>query len=166
MTGSGQVRGDGGHGTTRTRVTRHVSRIPTVCVTDAQREAPVDVARIGRLTRCAVRSLGIRTRGMLAVTFIGTERMRRLNRRFLRHDRPTDVLSFRYDGAPIVGEILIAPGVARAYATRHRLPYLEELGRYVVHGLLHWLGHDDRTPAQRRAMRLMEDRLLVRCGVR
>ncbi|MDP3723369.1 MAG: rRNA maturation RNase YbeY [Candidatus Omnitrophota bacterium] len=134
-----------------------------MCVTNAQRDVPVDVARLGRLTRCAVRLLRVRARGTLAVTFIGTERMRRLNRRFLRHDRPTDVLSFRYDGAPIVGEILIAPGVARAYAARHRLSYLEELGRYVVHGLLHWLGHGDRTPAQQRRMRALEDHLLARC---
>ena len=98
------------------------------------------------------------------MTFITAQRMKELNKRFTGHDRPTDVLSFRYDGEPVVGEILIAPSAARTYAVRHRLSYEEELSRYVVHGLLHWRGHDDATEAQQRAMRRQEDRLLSRCG--
>jgi probable rRNA maturation factor len=132
----------------------------TVRVTNAQREAPVSTVRMTRLARRAIRRLGIRVPGRLAITFVASRRLRALNRRFLRRDRPTDVLSFRYDGEPIVGDILIAPAQARAYARRHGLPYAEELARYVVHGLLHWLGHEDRTAAEQRGMRVMEDRLL------
>jgi probable rRNA maturation factor len=94
--------------------------------------------------------------------------MRRLNKQFRQHDRTTDVLSFRYDGRavephpPIVGEILIAPSEARAYAKRHGLSYQQELSRYVIHGLLHWKGYDDKTPAQRCRMRALEDSLLAR----
>ena len=137
----------------------------TVRVTNAQREAPVSIARTARLARRAVRRLRIRTPGRLAITFIGRHRLRVLNRRFLRHDRPTDVLSFRYDDEPIVGDILIAPAQARAYARRHGVPYAEELARYVVHGLLHWLGHRDGTPQQQKRMRRLEDQLLTTCGV-
>ena len=148
-----------------------------VLVTNAQRAHPVSPGRIGHLARCAIRRLRIRTPGELAITFIGPQRMRHLNRRFFRHDCVTDVLSFRYDGEPtclpprwrgrqVVGEILIAPSLARAYAVRHRVPYSAELARYVVHGLLHWLGQEDRTAAERRRMRLMEDRVLVQCASR
>ena len=156
-----------------------------VVLTNAQRECPVNTALMARVARRAVRTLRIRTPGTLAVTFIGSRKMRALNKRFLRHDRMTDVLSFRYDTAkgyglgargnypqppalspqPIVGEILIAPRAARAYAKQHDIPYAEELARYVVHGLLHWLGHEDRTLSEQRAMRSREDRLLSRCGV-
>ena len=89
--------------------------------------------------------------------------MREANRRFLRHHGLTDVLSFRYDGEQVAGEILIDPGMARRYARNHAVPYRQELSRYVVHGLLHWLGHEDRTPAQQRRMRAMEDALLMGC---
>ena len=123
------------------------------------------MARVRHLARCAARRLRIRTPGTLAITFIGARRMRALNKRFLRHDRPTDVLSFRYEGEPIAGEILVAPGAARRYAARHGIPYEEELARYVVHGLLHWLGHRDSTPQQQQAMRQREDTLLAACGV-
>mgnify|MGYP001612559183 CR=1 FL=1 len=66
----------------------------------------------------------------------------------------------------VAGEILIAPACAKRYARRHGLGYQEELARYVVHGLLHWVGHDDATPLQQRRMRALEDQLLACCGVR
>ena len=135
-----------------------------VHLTNAQHDVPVSVSRMTELARCTIRRLRIRTPGKLAITFVGSQRMRALNRRFRRHDRSTDVLSFRYDGEPILGEILIAPAAARAYANSHGISYVEELARYVIHGLLHWLGHDDRTPTQQRQMRTLEDELLHHCG--
>ena len=135
----------------------------TVAVVNAQREAPVDPARVARVARCAIKRLRIRTPGTLSIAFVGRHRMRTLNKRFLRHDRLTDVLSFRYDGEPVAGEIVIAPATANAYAKRHGVPYAEELSRYVVHGLLHWLGHEDATRTQQTRMREMEDRILTRC---
>ena len=140
-----------------------------VTVTNAQRALPINTAEVKRLARRAIRTLRIRTPGTLAITFISDRRIRTLNNRFLRHDRTTDVLCFRYDpqmgngNHAIVGEILIAPGQARAYAKRHGLSYTEELSRYVVHGLLHWRGYADRTKTQQRQMRAQEDRLLARC---
>ena len=141
-------------------------RLRAVAVTNAQRDAPVDTTRMARLARRAVRQLRVCPSGELAITFISSRRMRALNRRFCHHDWVTDVLSFRYEGEPVAGDILIAPAAARAYARQHGIPYAEELSRYVVHGLLHWLGHEDRTPAQQRKMRALEDRLLASCGRR
>ena len=143
----------------------------TVTVANTQRESPVNTARMGRLARAAVKRLRIRAPGTLAVTFIGSRRMRALNKRFCRHDAVTDVLSFRYEDVPrlgfaslgiqpVIGEILVTPRVARVYAKQHGIAYEAELSRYVIHGLLHWAGHDDRTAEERRLMRTLEDRLL------
>ena len=151
------------------RSSKHMSKTTisdVVTVTNAQRRVPVDTACMARVARAAVRRLRIRTSRTLAIAFIDSRRMRTLNRRFLRHDRPTDVLSFRYDGEPIAGEILIDPRQAKSYAESHGISYTEELSRYVVHGLLHWLGHEDRTLAQQRKMRTMEDRLLAQCATK
>ena len=134
-----------------------------VAITNTQREVPVRMSRMAKFSRCVIRQLSIRTPGTLWITFINARRMRLLNKRFLQHDRRTDVLSFRYDGEPVVGEILVAPREAQAYARAHGLPYEEELARYVAHGVLHWLGHEDRTHAQQRTMRAMEDQLLCHC---
>jgi probable rRNA maturation factor len=132
-----------------------------VRLVNAQHGAPVPLARLTRLARRAVRRLCIRGTGTIAITFIDGRRMRRMNREFCRHDWVTDVITFRYDGEPTAGEIFVAPSQARQYARRHGLAYADELSRYVVHGLLHWTGKDDRTPAQQQAMRRMENALLA-----
>ena len=135
-----------------------------ISISNIQRAHSVDLKRMERVARCAIRRLRIRTNGTLAISFLDGHRMRALNRRFCGRDRSTDVLSFRYDGEPIVGEILIAPSQARAYSKEHHMSYEHELSRYVIHGLLHWLGHEDRTPAEQRRMRVTEDQLLVHCS--
>ena len=118
------------------------------------------------------------------MAFVDSRLMRRLNRDFTGHRGLTDVLSFRYDGdvagpsagdtpsaarmapprSPVIGEVIVSPAFARRYAAEHGLPYRQELARYALHGLLHWLGHDDRTVAQRRWMRAIEDELLDSCS--
>ena len=131
-----------------------------VIVANHQREAAVPLDKMRRLARRAVKRLCIRRRGTMAIAFVDSRTMRALNKQFKRHDWDTDVLSFRYDGERVAGEVLIAPRQAKRYAAAHRIPYLDELSRYVVHGILHWTGLDDRTTAQRRAMRRAEDQLL------
>jgi probable rRNA maturation factor len=141
-----------------------------VRVRNAQREIRVPVSRMRRLAAFAVEKLRIRAPGIIEITFVGGRAMKGLNRRHKRHDWVTDVLSFRYEehvGVPsaTVGEVLIAPSQARAYARQAGLNETQELGRYVVHGLLHWLGYEDRTVAEQKLMRRREDRLLRGFGL-
>jgi probable rRNA maturation factor len=80
----------------------------------------------------------------IGVTFLGLRRMRRLNKAYKRHDRPTDVISFSLpqpDGS-LAGDIYLCRAVAAREARRRGLPVREEVLRLVVHGTLHVLGHD------------------------
>ena len=144
----------------------------TVQVINRLRDAAVPLAWLTRLARKAAQRLKIRGRGAFVVACIDQRTMRALNRRFLRHAGLTDVLSFNYltgkpaSAAPVggvIGEVLVSPAFAKRYAKAHGLAYRDELARYVVHGLLHWAGHDDATPAQQRRMRVLEDRMLRTC---
>ena len=150
-------------------MTRLQRAFTAVRLVNAQREVRVPMGRMRGLAAFAIEKLRIRAPGMIEITFLGKQAMRRLNRRHKRHDWVTDVLSFRYDGdatAPTtVGEILIAPSQARAYARKAGLNETQELGRYVVHGLLHWLGYEDRTEREQGLMRKREDRLLRGFGL-
>jgi len=150
----------------------------TLHLVNRQRRDPVPLTTLTRLARCAVHRLGIQlNRGPVVITFLDRTTMRQVNRRFTRRNHLTDVLSFRYAHEPIAGEILIAPAAARLYAKQHRVSYRRELARYVIHGLLHWLGHEDQTPRpfdsgpglgrgapQQRRIRALENRLLDTCG--
>ncbi len=83
---------------------------------------------------------------MLSVTFVSTPRIRALNRRHLGRRGSTDVIAFGFrraaPAAPVVGDVYIAPDVARASAREHGVSAREELIRLVVHGTLHVLGHE------------------------
>jgi probable rRNA maturation factor len=87
---------------------------------------------------------GERRRMEVSVTFVGTERMRRLNRVWKGRDRPTDVLAFtlRGPGGPPQGDIYVCRAVAVGEARARGVPLAEELLRLVVHGTLHAAGYD------------------------
>ncbi|HBH96347.1 MAG TPA: rRNA maturation RNase YbeY [Candidatus Omnitrophica bacterium] len=139
---------------------------------NCQRRRAVPLTWLRRLATRAAAIVGIRQDVVLVVSFIEDRMMTNLHEQFLGRPIPTDVLTFRYPRGPatshprheavVQGEILISPTAAWRYARRHRLSYRTELARYVVHGLLHWLGHDDRTTVQQRRMRAMEDKVLSR----
>jgi len=109
--------------------------------------ARVREAAIAALTAERVRD------AMLSITFVGRAAISALNRRYLGHRGPTDVISFGL-GRPgnrgaVIGDIYICPEIARDNAKRQGVPIGEEILRLVVHGTLHVLGHDHPTGASR-----------------
>jgi len=105
---------------------------------------------------------------MLSITFVGRAAMSELNRLYLGHRGPTDVVSFGLGrlgkrGA-VIGDIYICPEVARDNARRQGVPEGEEVLRLVVHGTLHVLGHDHPDGASRTSspMWRRQERILAR----
>jgi probable rRNA maturation factor len=125
-------------------------------------------ARVKAVAAAVLRAEGA-SDALVSITFVSAREIARLNKRHLGHSGPTDVISFalgagsqRSSAYPVVGDIYIAPDVARANAARFGRGVREELARLVVHGTLHVLGHDhpdasDRTtsPMWRRQERLL-----------
>jgi rRNA maturation RNase YbeY len=106
----------------------------------------------------------LRMGGQLGVYFIHAAEMARLNQQFLGHAGSTDVITFDYrEDAPRggwCGEIFVSVDDAVASAPRYRVTWQLELARYLVHGMLHLRGYDDRRPAARREMKKEENRVL------
>ncbi len=93
-------------------------------------------------------------RAEISVALVDDAEIQRLNREFLDHDYPTDVISFTYRPAPdLEGELIV--GAERAYRVAGEMEHgwKSELLWYIVHGTLHLLGYEDGTEADRRAMR-------------
>src|SRR5213075_3581956 len=88
------------------------------------------------------------------VWLISDRRMSRLHRQFLGQSGPTDVLSFQH------GEIFISVETARHHARAFGNSLLRELKLYIVHGLLHLHGFDDRTPSEAHKMKAAQERIL------
>jgi probable rRNA maturation factor len=127
--------------------------------------------RDGGLARWLTAVAPSRARGEVAVALLTDARVRQLNRRYRRTDAPTDVLSFAGGTDPRaatleLGDIVIATGVARRQARQAGHSYTTELRVLALHGLLHLLGYDHHTTADRRRMLRAEARLGSKGGLR
>jgi len=91
-------------------------------------------------------------------------RVRALNRKFRRKDKPTDVLSFPSDQRGYLGDVVIASGIAARQARQAGHPVGTELRVLALHGLLHLLGYDHEHDDGRMAR--LERRLRRRGGLR
>ena len=138
-----------------------------VHVATEQVRIPVSRARVTRAVSSVLRAERQRN-AELSITFVTDRRIARLNREHLAHAGPTDVISFGFApaavGAPITGDVYIAPDVARRNAIAHGSGVREELLRLVIHGTLHVLGHDHPVDDTRyaSAMWRRQERLLQR----
>ena len=84
--------------------------------------------------------------------------MRAVNKKYLKHDYATDVLSFALGEG--FCEMIICPRIACANAKAHQTSTEEEIILYVVHGILHLAGYDDHFSKDIVQMRRMEKELL------
>ena len=128
---------------------------------------PLGRARVAALARDVLRAERVRA-AELSITFVSAARIAALNWRHLRHRGPTDVITFELapaaPGAPVTGDVYIAPEVARENAARAGCGVREEIARLVIHGVLHALGHAHPEDASRvdAPMWKRQERLLAR----
>jgi rRNA maturation RNase YbeY len=140
-----------------------VSRVVEVAVDGVR--IPVSRTRVAAVADGVLRAERVRD-ALLSVAFVTDRRIAALNRTHLGHRGATDVISFGFDpvdaSGDVVGDVYIAPGVARRNAQAAGASVREELLRLVVHGVLHVLGHDHpedesryRSPMWERQERLL-----------
>ena len=84
-----------------------------------------------------------------------------MNRTYLNHDYPTDVITFYLDEQPLTGEIYISAETAREQAQHYGVSFTSEMMRLAAHGALHLAGYDDATDEEREHMRKLEDRYIA-----
>lgn len=81
-----------------------------------------------------------------------------LNKKYLKHDYPTDVLSFRYSKGQIIdGEIFISIETVKRNSKIYKTTVKNELLRVIIHGTLHLCGFKDRKKAEKEIIRKAED---------
>jgi probable rRNA maturation factor len=117
-----------------------------ITILNRQRKHPVRIRAFERLLGDLVRTYRLAD-PEVSLAFVGERAIRTLNRKFMKKDKPTDVLSFPLgekgpDGKYYLGDIVIAVPVAarEARAKGHGLD--RELRLLAIHGFLHLLGYD------------------------
>jgi probable rRNA maturation factor len=139
-----------------------------VHITDQQQALKVDYVWLKNLARAVLHAEKV-PQARISVVLVTDDAIHQLNRRFLEHDEPTDVLTFPLSapGAKrLEAEIIISTDTACRAAEEHGgHPPMHEVALYLVHGLLHLCGYDDHAPSSRAAMRRREAQLLASAGV-
>jgi probable rRNA maturation factor len=113
---------------------------------------PVDEQALAGLAGRALEAEG-RTDGELSLSFVEPAEMERLHVRYLHEAGPTDVLSFPMDEEGLLGDVVVCP----AEAANNNPDVSAELRLLVVHGVLHLLGYDHQSDADRAAMWAKQD---------
>lgn len=102
--------------------------------------------------------------GELSFAFVGNKQIQELNCKYRQVNSPTDVLSFSMDDE-IWGDIVISIERAQRQAEEYGHSLERELGYLVVHGILHLLGYDHKSPGEKEEMRQKEERVLSELGI-
>ena len=109
----------------------------------------------------------------ISLALVDDSAIHRINREFLGHDYPTDVISFHLNpesdiespqGSEVKqleGELVVSTETALREAHAHGWTAEDELILYVVHGLLHLCGYDDLNDQARPVMRQRERHMLA-----
>ena len=99
--------------------------------------------------------------GEVVYIFCDDAYLHKLNVQFLNHDTLTDIISFDNSlGNQIHGEIYISIQRVKENAKDFNVPFLDELHRVIIHGILHYCGYKDKTEIEAKTMRSKENQSL------
>jgi probable rRNA maturation factor len=105
--------------------------------------------------------------GEVSIALVSDAEIHTLNREHLKHDYPTDVISFDLTESEtfLEGEVIASVTTADRCAVEHGWNADSELLLYVIHGMLHVVGLRDKSPRDARLMRQEETHYLALAGV-
>lgn len=96
--------------------------------------------------------------GFINYIFVGDREIFLLNKKYLNHSYPTDIITFDYSELnEVSGDIYISLDTVRYNAKKFEATFKVELNRVMVHGLLHLLRYKDKSRSEKILMRKKED---------
>jgi probable rRNA maturation factor len=138
-----------------------------ISVASPQELIALDYQALKAAARAVLEGEGVKE-AKVTLAFVDNPHIHRLNKQFLDHDEPTDVLTFPYtdpDAKKLEGEVVIGVEVAKDNAADRGHDLALELILYVVHGCLHLCGYSDKTATEEREMRAKEREYLKLLGL-
>jgi probable rRNA maturation factor len=98
----------------------------------------------------------------LLVNIVSSDYILKINKKFLKHDYSTDIITFNYSKKRLVfdAELYISLQDAEKNAKKYGISLEQELIRLVIHGILHLLGYNDIIGKDKIVMKRMENKLV------
>jgi probable rRNA maturation factor len=136
-------------------LSRSIGRARTdVTVSRGAVRVPLALGRVRALAEFVLRRERVGA-AAIAIQFVTPRAIARLHEAHLGIRGPTDIVTLEHArdvaGAPVVGEVHIAPAVAAANAAQFGERARDEVARLVVHGVLHALGWEHPEGPERTA---------------
>lgn len=133
-----------------------------------QQGIKVSISKLEELIRYVLGVEGINdNKAEISVLLVNNARMKELNRKYLGHNRITDVISFRMQEGPfskihpeILGDVVVSVEQAKGQAKKYQHSFQEEFWLYLIHGIQHLLGGEDDTPQKTAKMNKRGEELL------
>jgi len=99
--------------------------------------------------------------GTINVVFCSDQHLLVINKEYLNHDYYTDIITFNYCEAMLIsGDLFISIDRIKDNSKNNKLLFVNELHRVIIHGVLHLCGFNDKTKAEKKEIRQMEDYFL------
>lgn len=96
--------------------------------------------------------------GDISVILCSDSYLLEINKRFLKHDYYTDIITFNYcEGDTVSGDLFISIDRVKENADNFASTFMQELYRVIFHGVLHLIGYNDKTEEEQAEMRRKED---------
>ena len=130
-----------------------------VAVTDHSKKHGVVAARFEKSAKKILKTLGWK-HAEISVLLTSDKEIRKINRKFLKHDYATDVIAFGTEDPVQIGDIVISLDTAAANGKEYGNTFSYEVLFYFTHGLLHLMGHDDSTEKKSKSMHRKQDLVL------
>ena len=119
--------------------------------------------KVHKLVGFIKRELDVSLQSLL-INFISSEEIVEINKKYLSHNYSTDIITFNYSGSNLNldGEIFISIDDAEYNSKKYAVSLSNELTRLVIHGMLHLAGYDDKSSADKKIMKTMENNLTIK----
>ena len=135
-----------------------------IIVKNLQNRIPVNSKKVVKTVQKVLSSEGIKKSGEITLCFVNDAKIKALNLKYLGKNNPTDVMAFDItepkDKDKILADIAISTERAIDNARTFKTSPYFELYLYIIHGVLHILGYDDKTKMNRLLMRKREEQIL------
>ena len=144
----------------------------SVVIANRQRKKKINTRLLKQIVGGLFAELNI-SAAELGINLVAVPEMTLVNESFLQHEGSTDVITFDHKGSgarsqepelQLHGELFVCVDDAVWQAKKFGSSWQSEIIRYIVHGILHLLGHDDLKPHLRRRRALSRRCSLAQIG--
>lgn len=139
----------------------------SITIINNQKVIKIPLKKTRHFIERVIEALSLPGNTQINFIFAGRTEIKKLNKRYFKTTRATDVIALGYKNAlahnvykEYLGDVIICPEVARDNAKLFRKSFIYELYLYIVHGMLHLLGYSDTSIRAAAKMKRIQERVL------